>query len=161
MDEIEYILNKGLEKVAAAEYEDALTKVASVHNVEPKELHDFLTKEADMGDIAKKGLDFLKDKADPKAVLDKIPQDKIKEKGKDFVKDVYDNSKTKDMVKNKATKVLDNFTGANKQSLLDRHGGKISAGLLGAGAAALGSKALKGKNNKDNKPRGYYAGGYH
>ncbi len=44
--DIEQILNAGLEKVAyeegVKEYNESLTKVASVHNVDPKELHDFL-----------------------------------------------------------------------------------------------------------------------
>ena len=48
--EVEQILNAGLEKVAyqegVAEYEDSLTKVASVHNVDPRELHAFLEKVA-------------------------------------------------------------------------------------------------------------------
>ena len=49
-EELEMVLEAGLEKVAyeegVNEYIDSLEKVASVHDVDPEELHDFLEKAA-------------------------------------------------------------------------------------------------------------------
>ena len=49
-EELEYVLEAGLEKVAyeegVNEYVDSLEKVASVHNIDAEELHDFLEKAA-------------------------------------------------------------------------------------------------------------------
>lgn len=50
-EEIEMVLEAGLEKVAYEEglndYAESLEKVAAVHNVDPMELHDFLEKSAE------------------------------------------------------------------------------------------------------------------
>jgi hypothetical protein len=50
-EELDYILNAGLEKVAYEEglndYAESLEKVATVHNVDAVELHEFLEKEAE------------------------------------------------------------------------------------------------------------------
>ena len=49
-EELEYVLEAGLEKVAyeegVNEYVNSLEKVASVHNIDAEELHDFLEKNA-------------------------------------------------------------------------------------------------------------------
>ena len=56
-EELEVVLEAGLEKVAyeegVNEYINSLEKVASVHEVDAEELHDFLEKQAEEGRLSK------------------------------------------------------------------------------------------------------------
>ncbi len=120
---------------AAAEYEDALSKVASVHNVDAYELHDFLTKEAGPIDYVK-GL-FGKGQGPDPTMLDKA---------KGAIGNVAERAQ---QIPGQAQ---DMWQGASN---LQRAG----AGLAGAGAlagAGLGAKKLHDKRKEKQKTAAAY-----